>query len=386
MFNVMPNLFYRIASLCFGLYLALSGATLESLDYSDMRGDPDYPSLFEVYEDYFPIGAAVYGQQLDNPRLREFILKNFNSITPEWQLKQNSYEREHDTWGPETIIPAWQLLQPGDEDYRLKYMDILADFAREHNLQLRGHTLIWPVSNVWMLWTDETRMELTDKETLFARMDAYIAFIMNRYGDVINIWDVVNEPFHYGWTHRIKRTWYYEIAGEEFITHAFYLADKHGDENDVLMVNETFVEGNRAKISNMFRSVRKWQRQGVRIDGIGTQGHMGTISTVPFDVNFRIVDELAWRCRQLGLMLEYTEITMKLYETLEQREAEPSEWLVVWQRNKYQKLFEALRRNSDVIIGATFWGLDDYHCVVNWDKTQEVLDQPLLFDFEGNPK
>gem|GEM_PF-904540 len=394
-FNVIPELLYKILSLFLPCILFFSGASCASLDYSGKLVDDqaDYMGLREAYEDYFPVGAAVISWELDDPRLVAFIKKNFSMITPEWELKQSSYQkrdpvdgRELDDWSADTIVPDWQLLQPGDPDYRLGGMDRLASFARANGLKIRGHTLIWPVQDVWMLWTDNTKTQLTDKATLFARMDAYIGFIMGRYGDVIDVWDVVNEPFHHAWAYSIKRTWYWDIAGEEFITKAFELADKYSDGDDILMVNETFVEGNAAKTSNMFKSVERWLKQGVRIDGIGTQGHMGTVSTKPFDPNFCVVDDLAQRCRKLGVKLEYTEVDIKIFEIDRQRTAEaPPQWLETWQIFKYKKFFEALRRNKDVVIGTTFWGLDDAHSVINYNDNV-YKDWPMLFDRSGLPK
>ncbi|MCL2512809.1 MAG: endo-1,4-beta-xylanase [Oscillospiraceae bacterium] len=369
MFNLFPVPLYKFFSFLMPLILFFSGSSYASLDYSDKLGNQDYTGLCEAYEDYFKIGAAVYSYELDDPRLVDFILKNFNSITPEWELKQSSLNPEEGVWN----------FDP---------MDKLADFARENNLQLRGHTLIWPVQDVWMLWTDETRATPVSKEVLFERMDEYIGVVMGRYGDVIHIWDVVNEPFHYDRWMRLKEdTDYFKIAGEEFVTKAFEFAAKYADEDDILMVNETFVEGNAAKTDNMFYCVKKWLKQGVRIDGIGTQGHMGTISTVPTDVNFKVIDKLVKRCKALGVKLEYTEVDMKIYENEAQRTAELPEWLEVWQINKYQKFFEALRRNKDTVIGATFWGLDDAHTVINYGAAADSpRDWPMLFDDNSIPK
>jgi len=384
MFNVIPEMLYKLLSLIFPLILIFGGSSTAALDYAakvaEVQAGADYTGLREVYEGYFPVGAAVYSYELDDPRLVDFILKNFDTIVPEWELKQHylcDNQGDPDRWGE--INPA-----------HLATMDRLADFARENGLKMRGHTLIWPVSDTWMLFTDATQTTLVSKEVLFERMEAYIAFIMLRYRDVIDIWDVVNEPFHYNWFAQLKEeTKIYQIAGEEFVTKAFEFAAKYAKPGDMLMVNETFVEGNAAKTSNMFKCVERWLKQGVRIDGIGTQGHMGTVSTLTFDPNFNAVDDLAKRCRKLGIKLEYTEIDIKVFEIDRQRTAPyeaPPDWLSAWQIFKYQKFFEALRRNKDVVIGATFWGLDDAHSVITYGENGPKNDWPMLFDRNSSPK
>jgi len=383
MFNVIPEILYKLLSLIFPIILLFGGSSTAALDYSakvaEVQAGADYTGLGKVYEDYFPIGAAVYSWELDDPRLVDFILKNFNTIVPEWELKQHylcDNQGDPSRWG--------QI----NEDH-LATMDRLADFVRAHDgLRMRGHTLIWPVSDTWMLWTDATETTLVSKEVLFERMEEYIKFIMLRYRDVIDVWDVVNEPFHYNWFQQLKEeTKIFQIAGEEFVTKAFEIAAKYAKPGDMLMVNETFVEGNAAKTANMFNCVERWLKQGVRIDGIGTQGHMGTVSTLPFDPNFKTIDDLAKRCRQLGIKLEYTEIDIKVFEIDRQRTAEtPPDWLATWQIFKYQKFFEAMRRNKDVVIGATFWGLDDAHSAVVYGENGLKDDWPMLFDRSSMPK
>ena len=85
----IPVTFYKFMSLFLPLILMLSGTTPARLDYSGRLGDPEYTGLYDVYEDYFPIGAAINPPELDpdnpdSPRLIAHILKNFNSISPEW--------------------------------------------------------------------------------------------------------------------------------------------------------------------------------------------------------------------------------------------------------------------------------------------------------------
>jgi|GEM_PF-5476131 len=91
MFNVIPEILYKLLSLLLPAILFFSGSSYAALDYSgkvsEVLEGADYTGLYEVYGDYFPIGAAVYSFELDDQRLVDFIKKNFNSITPEWELK-----------------------------------------------------------------------------------------------------------------------------------------------------------------------------------------------------------------------------------------------------------------------------------------------------------
>ena len=390
MFNVIPEILYPLLRLVLPFLLLFTGTSYAALDYSAQLVETQeaYTGLSEVYQDYFPIGAAVMSWQLDDPDLVDFILKNFKVITPEYELK------EHYLMDNSQNPANWGNFNPD----HLACMDRLAAFAQEHGLKIHGHTLVWPVAETWMLWTDVTQTTLVSKEVFLQRLDEYIGFIMMRYGDesgpygkVIDVWDVVNEPFHYDRKWELKQeTKIFQICGEDFAKKAFEFAAKYAKEDDILMVNETFVEGNVAKTNNMFNCVARWKSQGLRIDAVGSQGHMGTVSTKPFDPNFCVIDDLAKRCRDLNIKLGYTEIDIKVWEIDRQKTVPyetPPKWLETWQIFKYQKFFEAMRRNKDVMTGATFWGLDDAHSVITYGPEGTLKnDWPLLFDRNGLPK
>lgn len=79
-------------------------------------------SLCKTYKEYFPIGAAVNSFSIKTHK--ELIVNHFSGIIPENQMK------------PQFVHPAEHL-------YDFEQGDIIADFAEENNLSLRGHTLLW---------------------------------------------------------------------------------------------------------------------------------------------------------------------------------------------------------------------------------------------------
>lgn len=168
---------------------------------------------------------------------------------------------------------------------------------------------------------------------------------------------------------------------------SFEIATKYCDDDDRLFVNDTFVLGNKAKTENLFKTVEQLQKKGIKIDGVGIQGHMGTLSTTTFDVNFKALNKIADRCRKLGVKLEVTELDMKAYENETMREPTLPQWLEVWQINKYQCLFRELRDNKDVVTSVTFWGVDDAHnAIISGAKPGKDVEFPMLFDVNSMPK
>jgi len=369
----LPIVFNKFLAFFLPLILTLSGTTPALLDYSDKLGDPDYTGLYQVYEDYFPIGAAINPPELDpnnpdSPRLIAHILKNFNSVSPEWGFGQGSINPAEDVW------------VYGDAD-------LIANFARDNGLTMRGHPVMWSGHITWMAYTDETRTQLVSKEVLFQRMDAFIKTLFERYTDVIHEWNIINEAFHHDRTKVFKddSPWY-QIAGEEYVTKAFEIAKKYADEHDKFYVNETFVENNPAKADNLFNTVERWLKEGVPIDGIGLQGHMDTVSV---NANALTVKNLLGRARKLGLEVQITEMDIKIHTSNRQEPyAELPAWIELWQKNKYRNMFKVFRQNRDILTNVTFWGIDDAHTVCGYNYVTDSWREewPLLFDKNSMPK
>ncbi|MDZ7835645.1 MAG: endo-1,4-beta-xylanase [Alkalibacterium sp.] len=76
-------------------------------------------TLKEAYKDYFKIGVAVNPKTLKADG--ELIRKHFNSLTPENHMK------------PEE-------LQPKEGEFTFETADKIVDFAKENDMELRGHT------------------------------------------------------------------------------------------------------------------------------------------------------------------------------------------------------------------------------------------------------
>src|SRR5690606_18335461 len=71
------------------------------------------------------IGTAVDARALaEDERYREVLVREFDYVTPENAMK-------------------WEPLAPSSDSYRWEEADAIVDFALEHELAIKGHTLIW---------------------------------------------------------------------------------------------------------------------------------------------------------------------------------------------------------------------------------------------------
>jgi endo-1,4-beta-xylanase len=357
------NLFFKILSFFMPLVLALSGTSPAELDYSDKLGNEEYTGLYEVYEDYFPIGSAIGPDTLDDPAAVEFILKNYNSLTFENAIKQ-------------------PVIAPSEGVWDFSGADKIADFAREHGLKLRGHTLLWgdEAANNWMLY--DANGNTVSKELFYERLREHMRVIITRYDDVVDDWDVVNEACYWDATRQFKDNAIYRLCGAEYLEKAFAFASEFVGENDKLILNETKVTGNKAKEDNLYKTVKTLLEKGVRIDGVGFQCHVDTLT---FSETPKSLDAAIKRFAAMGVKVQITEMDMTVYTFDAQPAYSPLPgWVETFQIKRYKEFFEVFRNNKDVISSVTFWGIDDAHSYLVSKNGRE--DWGLLFDKNSNPK
>lgn len=319
-----------------------------------------YTGLKDVYADYFDVGTCVGSSYFENEELREFILKNYSSVTPEWELK----------------LPA---IHPADGVWNFSGMDRIADFCRENHLKVRGHTLVWGGIDNWMLYDENG--DFVSKEVYYARQDEYIKTVMKRYGDVVKVWDVVNEALGYDLPDgEFKDYDIYRLCGEEYIEVAFRQA-REAAPDAVLVLNENGLAKNLTKQLYLKKWLRKWLKAGVPIDAVGIQGHSNTVSIDETPDRLEAVIKLI---ENAGIKnIQITEIDMSLYFDRQDKSVEIQDWQRDYQVLKYRHLFEVLRRHSDTITSVTFWGPDDGHSGLS---SNGIPDAPMLFGRDLLPK
>ncbi|MDX1469929.1 MAG: endo-1,4-beta-xylanase, partial [Flavobacteriaceae bacterium] len=138
----------------------------KSVDNSD-KGLKDY------YSEYFPIGVAVAPNSFEG-KDKELILEHFNSMTPENVMKMG-------------------VIHPEPNRFNWEPADKIADFAREHDMKLRGHALVWHQQAGPWIFQPESGNTKVSKDVLLERMKNHIDSVVTRYKGTIYAWDVVNE-------------------------------------------------------------------------------------------------------------------------------------------------------------------------------------------------
>jgi len=367
-----------ISGLALALLLPVGGNAASAA--TETRSALEVPSISERYENSFKIGAAVEPYQLEGINA-EVLKRHYTSIVAENVMKPVN-------------------IQPEEGKFNFTEADKIVQFARENNMDLRFHTLIWhsqvpdwffldKKGNPMVEETDPKQRE-KNKKLLLKRVENHVKTIVQRYKDDVDAWDVVNEviddyaPNEKG----LRESPWYQITGTDYIKVAFETARKYGGEDAKLYINDynTEVEGKRDLLYGL---VKELLDQGVPIDGVGHQAHIQigwpSIQQIEDSINL---------FASLGLDNQITELDVSLYgwpprpayPTYEEIPDSEFERQAV----RYNALFELYEKLDNKISNVTFWGIADNHTWLN-DRAEQYndgigKDAPFVFDPDYNVK
>jgi endo-1,4-beta-xylanase len=355
------------AVLCFVLFLSAACATENATG----------PLLKDVFAKDFLIGAALNYDQIAGKKPNEtaIVIKYFNTITPENILK-------------------WESVHPGPDKYNFEPADKYVDFGEKNKMFIVGHTLVWHNQTPNWVFQDATGKN-TDRETLLTRMKDHISTVVGRYKGRINGWDVVNEAV--GDDGQMRKTKWFEIIGEEYVAKAFEFA-RQADPNAELYYND-YDLWKRNNREGVIRLVKDLQAKGIRVDGIGMQGHWG-LDYPPLNEledSIRAFSELgvklmitemditilpsAWDQKGADISLNF-ELSKKLNPYPDALPDEMQEKLA----KRYAELFAIFYKYRDKFSRVTFWGVQDGNSWRNSWPVKGRSDYPLLFDRNCQPK
>jgi endo-1,4-beta-xylanase len=322
--------------------------------------------LRDYYKDYFTIGVAVSPNVLKTDEAA-FIVKQFNSVTPENAMKM----------GP---------IHPEENTYAWKDADSIVAFAQRNGLKVRGHNLCWHEQTPGWLFKDKDGKTVS-KEVLLSRLKDHITTVVNRYKGKIYAWDVVNEAIDDDSTKFLRNSPWYQICGDDFIIKAFEYAHE-ADPSAQLFYNDYNTE-RPEKRDRVYKLLKQLLDARVPVQAVGLQGHW-SIYNDPTEQNLR--DAIA-KFASLGLKVQITELDISIYpwekNRREKRAGETDAYtpeLEQKQGEVYETVFRIFRENKDVLTGVTFWNISDKHTWLDLYPVRGRKNYPLLFDANLQPK
>jgi endo-1,4-beta-xylanase len=349
------------------------GLLAASCSSSKKAGDAGgSPSLKEVFKKDFVMGTAVNTGQIEekDPAAAALIQAQFNGLTPENIMKC------------EIIHPEW-------DRYDFTLADKLVDYGKKINAPVYGHTLIWHSQ----LSPFIRKIQSVDSfRTFFTN---HITTIAARYDGKLKSWDVVNEALNEDGT--LRKSVFLEKLGEEYIVEAFRLAQKAAP-NTELYYNDYNIEQPK-KRAGAIAIIKKIQAAGVRIDGVGIQGHWRS-----YKVPMKDIEESIKEFAALGIKVHFTELDLGVLPNPWDNDAADVNMKAEYSAKmnpyaaglpdsvstqlaqSYADLFRLFLKYKKEIARITFWGVNDGQSWLNGWPIRGRTNYPLLFDRNNKPK
>lgn len=356
------NAFAIICAIC------LLGAACSS--GKKTTGTNSASSLKDLYKNDFGIGTALNTAQIEEKDIKADLLikQQFNMATPENIMKA------------EVIHPQW-------DTYNFDLADKMVAYCQKNNIKLNGHTLIWHSQ----MPAFARRMQNVDSfKTFFTN---HIKTVAARYDGKILSWDVVNEALNEDGT--MRKSPFLQRLGDDFVTDAFRIAQAAAP-NTELYYND-YNNEQPAKRAGCIALIKKIQAAGVRIDGVGIQGHWH-LGKIPLkDIEESIIQYAA-----LGLKVMFTELDIEVLNRnfsgadvgqSMQGGASNNPYVnglpdSVQQKlaDDYAALFKLFLKYKNNVTRVTFWGVHDGQSWLNGWPVRGRTNYPLLFDRNYLPK
>ena len=342
--------------------------------------------LKDVYNNAFLIGAAV------NPAItsgkdmasQEIVLKHFNSITVENVMKA-------------------ALINPEPGVFNFEPADDYVAFGEKNHLFIIGHTLVWHNQCPAWFFTNAAGKPNT-KEEQIERLREHIRTVAGRYAGRVQAWDVVNEVIDNDGGYR-HTSWVNAIGnGDTLVKYAFKFAAEYAPGTE-LYYND-FNAWRPEKRDGIVRLVKMLQQEGVRIDGVGMQGHWGLnypknnyieaaidayaacgvkVMITELDVD---VLPLTKEGQIIGQGMADKQFQLEEFKTFldPYREGLPDSMQTILAK-RYAELFAIFYKRRNKIARVTLWGVQDG---MNWKNDYPVpgrTNYPLLWDrkFKAKP-
>ena len=337
-------------------------------------------SLQKQFSKHFKIGVAVKVQeQLIQPNkpYATLIQKQFNSLVAENEMK-------------------WQSINPRPGVYDFKKSDALVEFAHKNKMQLVGHVFFW--HNQTPDWVfQNSQGDPISKIALRKRMRQHIRTLHQRYGNKIQVWDVVNEALEQDGS--MRQSPWRQILGDDWVEQAFQIAHEELPASTQLLYNDYHLY-RKDKLQGLIKLIDSLQAKNIRIDGIGVQGHWHLKHPSLEDIN-----HLLKTIGNTGLKIHISELDVDILpspkkfsggaETSEHHDylkkldpfrAGLPEKTQIELADRYASLFKLFLNHSQTIQRVTFWGLNDSFSWKNNFPVRKRVNYPLLFNRKSQPK
>ena len=314
----------------------------------------------------FKMGVVVNPQSINRSVYSSMVKKDFNSVTASNEFKAYSLLNQNLSKKNENGMPAMVYTNA----------DIIAKFAQENGIGIRGHVLVWDAYMPdWFFRKDFTGGEpFVDRDTMLKRLQYYIDEVVShfetKFPGVVYCWDVVNEAVADG-TNECKaddprrvrtlrsgnKNLFYEVIGPDYVEQTFKFAREAVNKvnPDIkLFYNDynTFYSPKKEAIGKLLESINKNEKL---CDGLGMQGYVGGYGQQAGCMNPNDIKLFASAIKfysDMGLEVHVTELALRNYEKDQAAKHED------FYESFFTMLVDATKAGQN-LTSVSIWGITD---------------------------
>ena len=352
-------------------FALLAMAIMVVLPFSQQFAHAQTVGLKDIYASRFLFGSILNGTTVNNNSMKQIVLREFNSITPENELKPDA-----------TIVASGST----NADVKVQLNNsarAILKFCEDNNIPVRGHTLVWHSQTPGWFFRENFNASgaVVSKAVMNQRMESYIknmfALIAKDYPKLnLYAYDVVNEaasesggPRTAGSDAGAGQSMWVQVYGDNsFVEEAFKHARKYAPSTTKLYYNDynEYISAKRNYIANSI--VKPLYDKGL-LDGMGMQSHLdvrGGNDAYPSASDYGAAITMY---KNIGVEIQITEL-----------DATVNNSNFTAQATYYKNIMnEILNKGGSAIKAVVVWGIQDDQ---SWRKDRN----PLIFDNSGNKK
>ena len=227
--------------------------------YKNVLMDVEREEIIAFFEEkniwYLLLKGLIIREYYPNPALREM---SDNDILVDRKYMKDIYDfmvgrgysiKGYGTSNHDEYLkkPAYNFDASSENLFKVDFAaEEMLEWAKENNMKVRGHVLVWhsqvdpsifaidyqAYADGKLTKSDTAKLDeecLVDREELLARLKRYIYGVLeytykNGYADVIYAWDVVNEAADENQYDGLRRSYWYQIIGPDYLYYAFLYA------------------------------------------------------------------------------------------------------------------------------------------------------------------
>jgi endo-1,4-beta-xylanase len=197
-------------------------------------------------------------------------------------------ERECGLLVPENEL-KWQWTRPSATAFDFNQMDAIVDYAAQHDMMVRGHTLFWAPPQWYPEWLTNHDFGTQPARAAEAMLVEHVRTATRRYGTRIYSYDVVNEAVQPE-TGQIRDTVVTRAfgggarGGEAMLDVMFHTARAEAPHAE--LVYNDYMSWERGTedethITGVLRLLEGFRRRGTPVDTLGIQSHIRLLKDLP---------------------------------------------------------------------------------------------------------